>query len=564
MVKSASRKPANTAAAPESDEALSPKEQRKLARQAAKARQALINFTLGSFAGCAFLGLLLSLVLDPKLGVAAAFGLLCLVLSFKYPRHAIYAFVLYMPFSGTVTYALGGSSILQLAKDAFYIPALIAVFQFCRTQRLPFLLPKGISIPLWILLTSSTMTLLLVNLPQHLNGNGEAQQILMEMNGNASEQPILMGIWGLKVLLGYLPLITCIYYLIRTREDMYLLLRMQVVVILVCCGLAFIQYLLLRTGRCEGTTGVGGELFRASLDARCFVGGSLLYTPEHGQVRLPGTFVAPWQWGWFLISAAFFAFGTTFNDRNLLWRGVGIASLLGVLMMSVLSGQRIALALVPVNLGILLILTGQIAKLKRLVPIGVVMFFLISFLIARDPGAVQERLDSFQNRWEASPPTAFISQQIQWAIDQQQGFLGRGVGRATNSARMFGETELVETYHSKVLYELGPLGLASTLALYTVLTLITFRAYRKIKNPDLRGYGASMWVFVLFISYFPYYYPLDVDPVAVYYWMAAGIVLKLPEIDQQEQLKEKLKSQGQDALSSRQLKKMQKNSAGFS
>ncbi len=550
MVKSASRKQAKSAAA-ESDEALSPKEQRKLARQAAKARQALINFTLGSFAGCAFLGLLLSLVLDPKLGVAAAVGLLCIVLSYKYPRHAIYAFVLYMPFSGTVIYALGGSGILQLAKDAFYIPALIAVFQFCRSQRLPFLLPKGISIPLWILLTTSTMTMLLVNVPQHMSGDG-------------SEKPILMGILGLKVLIGYLPLITCVYYLIRTREDMYLFLRMQVVVVLVCCGLAFIQYMMLRTGRCEGTVAEGGALFRASLDARCFVGGSLLYAPEQGQIRLPGTFVAPWQWGWFLISATFFAFGTTFNDRNLLWRAVGIVSLLGVLMMAVLSGQRIALALVPVSLGVLLVLTGQIAKLKRLIPIGVVIFFLASFLIARDPGAVQERLDSFEDRWNASPPTAFITQQINWAIREQRGFMGRGVGRATNSARMFGDTELVETYHSKVLYELGPLGLASIMLLYTVLTLITFVSYRKIKNPDLRGYGASMWVFVLFISYFPYYYPLDVDPVAVYYWMAAGIVLKLPEIDQQERLEAKLKSQGEDALSSRQLKKMQKKSAGFS
>ena len=35
------------------------------------------------------------------------------------------------------------------------------------------------------------------------------------------------------------------------------------------------------------------------------MGGSLLYTPSHGQIRLPGTFVAPWQWGWFLISSAF-------------------------------------------------------------------------------------------------------------------------------------------------------------------------------------------------------------------------------------------------------------------
>ncbi|HEY9601348.1 MAG TPA: hypothetical protein V6C85_07050, partial [Allocoleopsis sp.] len=44
----------------------------------------------------------------------------------------------------------------------------------------------------------------------------------------------------------------------------------------------------------------------------------------------------------------------------------------------------------------------------------------------------------------------------------------------------------------------------------------------------------SFWVFVLFISYNTYYYPLDVDPVAVYYWFFAGVTLSLPEIDRQE------------------------------
>ncbi|NJR76621.1 MAG: hypothetical protein HC773_29865, partial [Scytonema sp. CRU_2_7] len=43
-------------------------------------------------------------------------------------------------------------------------------------------------------------------------------------------------------------------------------------------------------------------------------------------------------------------------------------------------------------------------------------------------------------------------------------------------------------------------------------------------------------VFILFISYNTYYYPLDVDPVAVYYWFFAGVLLKLPEIDKQERL----------------------------
>jgi hypothetical protein len=43
-----------------------------------------------------------------------------------------------------------------------------------------------------------------------------------------------------------------------------------------------------------------------------------------------------------------------------------------------------------------------------------------------------------------------------------------------------------------------------------------------------------LWTFILFISYNTYYYPLDVDPVAVYYWFVAGMILKLPILDQEK------------------------------
>jgi len=173
---------------------------------------------------------------------------------------------------------------------------------------------------------------------------------------------------------------------------------------------------------------------------------------------------------------------------------------------------------------------------------------------------VAERLESFQSRWSAAPPQDFIMHQLEWAMDAQQGFLGRGVGRATNAARIFGKTVLVETYHSKVLYETGVFGLISMLAVYTTLVIASFKSYRSIKDPNLRGYAASMFVFVLFISYFPYYYPLDVDPVNVYYWLAIGIVLKLPDIDRQERLEQMTSGNvPQRKLTKKELKQLKKS-----
>ena len=37
---------------------------------------------------------------------------------------------------------------------------------------------------------------------------------------------------------------------------------------------------------------------------------------------------------------------------------------------------------------------------------------------------------------------------------------------------------------------------------------------------------------LILISYNTYYYPLLVDPVAIYYWFFAGVLLKLPELEQ--------------------------------
>lgn len=524
---------------------LSRKEQRKFERARAKNRQAIIQFISIVTLLSAFLALIISLILEPKLGVGVGVAVACLVLSARFPRYALYSFIFYLPLSGTVTYALGGSPILQLAKDAIFFPALCAVVIFCFKTKQPLIIPPALKIPLIIYATFLGAVLLFVNGTQQLSASGEI--------------PLFVGILGLKALVGYLLLITCIFYLIRTKQDLYFLLRSQVVLIIICCSLAFMQYLMLKTGRCEGTVGTGDELFKASLEARCLVGGALLYSPELGQIRLPGTFVAPWQWGWFLISSAFFAFGTAFSDRSPLWRLIGLISMAMVFVMAVLSGQRIALALVPFVILLLLIMTGQILNLKRFLPIVIGLAILLGFLAVRYPDVVSERLNSLQGRWQAAPPQAFIAGQIQWAIDNQQGLLGRGLGRATNAARIFGKTVLVETYHSKVLYEIGPIGLLLMLINYTVLVVTTFRAYRSIKDPSLRGYGASMFTFVFFISYFPYYYPLDVDPVNVYYWLAAGIALKLPDIDLQERSRNGLNGNTKRKLTKKELKQLKKS-----
>ncbi len=505
---------------------LTPKEEGALKRQKAKEKQEFISFTSTVFFISLFLGLLLFPVGGIKATGGAIGGIMTMALSYKYPNKGLWAFLMYMPFSGTVVYGLvGGNPVFQLAKDAFFIPALINIIQQFQKARKPILIPKQVKPFLILLVLMCLVTFLTANLVQ----NFTAKYIQL------GEKPLMIAFFGFKSLLGYFPLITCAYHLIKGKKELLFWTRLNVILALICCGLSIVQYQFLSSGRCEGTRNkTGQDLYEASVEARCLVGGSLLYSPDYGVIRLPGTFVSPWHWAWFLISNAFFTYATAFCDPSGLWRGIGLAGMAFVFINAVISGQRIALMLVPVVTIILLILTGQIANFKRFLPIAAGLFIVGIIGTTMFPDVVQERINSVFDRVEASPPTEFITSQAEFTSKGKNVLFGNGLGRATNSARTFGFAALIETYYPKLLYEIGWTGTISFFLLASCLTFVTFKTYRSLKDKNLRNFGASFWVFVLCISYNTYWYPLDTDPVSSYYWFVIGVILRLPEIEKQE------------------------------
>jgi hypothetical protein len=534
-------------------------------RRAKEARNKLISLVTFSLFFAVLFGVPLALAVDVKTGILISLGIPCLILGYNYPRQAIWLFLIYLPFNGTVTYWIGGGNALfQLSKDVFYIPALIGLVQECRRKRKPILIPKKLMPTLGFLLFSALLTLLIVNgmkqfsLPA-CSSLSDYEKVLRDAAGNfildqrgiviktpcLEGTPFMQGLLGLKVLMGYIPLIFCAYYLIEDKKKLLFLGRLLVTLAIICCVLGLAQYWMLKTGRCAGTEGIaeefglsGDALFKTNILAKCLVGGSVLYAPTYGVIRLPGTFVSPWHWSWFLVSNAAFSFATAFSDTSRVWRGAGIVSMVLLFINGIICGQRLAFALVPVIIVVLLILTGQFANLKRFIPLGIGLVILsVVALSFFNPDFIQQRVDSFVGRWNQSPPQAFIQNQIDFALRNQGGLLGKGLGTATNSARAFGPVSLIETFHPKLFYEVGLLGFIAFMVFITHLTLLTYKAYRSVRDKAIRSFASSFWVFVLIIGYFPYWYPLDTDPVAVYYWLIAGVIFKLPEIDKQEREK---------------------------
>ncbi|MDY7050788.1 MAG: hormogonium polysaccharide biosynthesis protein HpsL [Microcystis panniformis WG22] len=490
------------------------------------------------------LGLPLSLLFDAKIGAGVSLSLILVVFSFMYPRMALWAFIIYVPFNGTIVYWLGGNQILQLTKDIFYIPALIALVLECRTKQLPIIVPKQLGITLLLIFVFCAVCLLALNLQKQLLPTCDSVAGMTVFSGGRlvglpcrTGEPFLQGLLGFKVLLGYVPLIFCTYYLIKDKPTLLFFGRLFVTLVIICCVLGLMQYWMLKTGRCAGTRGyVGDLLYKATLEARCLVGGALIYSPEVNMIRLPGTFVSPWHWAWFLVSSAVICYASAFSEISQKWRLAALVGLTLVFINAVVSGQRLAFFAVPMIVGLMTIITGQIANLKRFLPIifSVALLLAIGFSFLH-PDFIQQRYDSAIARWQNSPPTAFLQEQLDFAIRNQGGILGRGLGVATSSARFFGYISFVETFHSKVLFELGYIGFALYMIFMTHLVYLAFRTYLSLKDPTLRGFAGSYWVLLLFVAYLPYWYALDTDPVGVYYWIFAGVIFKLPVIEKQGQ-----------------------------
>jgi hypothetical protein len=485
------------------------------------------------------ISLVLGILFDEKASLLGILAVPAMFASFIHPRLGLLALIIYLPLSNTVTFAVvrvfqvvghltyedPSYALYKIAKDGFYFAALAAIliktktFQQLSPQIKPFLLTA------LILLASSLITFLFVN----LSGGG-----------------IIVGIVGLKILLSYIPLVLCGYYLIEQKRDLFMVNRVLIAIILVCCGLALIQYFLLVQGICPDNQFLNqlevlvpksdSQFYpditdSATLKAQCFVGGSLLYNPDRGLIRLPGTFSDPWQWGWFLVSSSVISYAASFSDPQKRWRVAGWVAMVLVFLATLVSGQRLPFLLVPLFYLVLFIATS---KSKRKLPLKLGILGLISLLAVTLNPFIQERGLNFLARWLYSSPIDFVGNQMQLSFRYAQLF-GFGLGRASSGARHLAGEEgirLIETYYAKLLHEIGIVGLIAFMALVTILCILTFKAYLKVKNAALKHWGLCIWIFLLFISYNPYYYPLSVEPVSVYYWLFAGILLKLPEISE--------------------------------
>lgn len=484
-----------------------------------------------------FLCVVLALLFDVKAALLGLFLVPGAVVAFQNPRLGLLALLIYLPFSSTIAFStfkvftIVGNYIkysksyplFKIAKDAFYLPALLGILLSGETWPKFRAKTKPLLIAIAILCILCLLTFFFVNFPN---------------------KDLSQGLIGLKILLGYIPLVLCGYYLIQQPKDLFTITRLLIVLIIICCSLCLVQYFLLIQGICPDNITLNklpsivdlsqtkyypNITDKATLKANCLVGGSILYNPKLNLIRLSGTFSDPWQWGWFLISSAFITYAACLSDPSRRWRMISWISMAMVLSVTLVSGQRIALILVPLIYIILLLVTE---KRKQSLMIKLIIISILVVFLVTQVGIVEQRVDNLVDRWMYAPPQEFITKQFSW-LSSRLSLLGKGLGNATSGARRLTEDGilLIETYYVKLIYEIGILGFLAFMTVASILSGLTFKAYRSLHDPALRHWAICLWIFVLFISFNPYYYPLSVEPVSIYYWLFAGILLKLPELE---------------------------------
>jgi O-antigen ligase len=92
-----------------------------------------------------------------------------------------------------------------------------------------------------------------------------------------------------------------------------------------------------------------------------------------------------------------------------------------------------------------------------------------------------------------------------------------------------------ESWYVKAYLELGVFGLAIVLALLGTIVYRAARIHLRIRDPRLKFASAAIlalmgWVLVysLKAQYF------DLDPINIYFWLFAGLLMGLPRLERRE------------------------------
>ena len=459
-------------------------------------------------------------------------GALALVLLYgsfmKHWKWGIYGLVAYMPFSGLpgiLLYSYIGSGWASLIKDLlFVIPAYLGYVWWQRDNkgqaRLQF---PGATVTVALMLALAGLVFVHLFNPQLVNP--------------------LVGLIGLKVWLFYLPLFVLGYHLIGSRAQLVRLAQ-----ITLALGMIPVLYGIAQAGLIyRGYTDLAYALHGPAAEAATQLFARFDAAGGTGLVRAPGLFTFPLQYSMLLLVLLALAYalwsGGDPKRRHSLWHAGALTT---VAVALITSGARAVYVLLPGYFLLALLLDGRWHRIwKPLLVLVVLIPASVGTLIWLMGSTVTDFVNfaaGIASLYLKPGGESSLINQFDYAL--RLTWLGMGTGMNTSQARYGLGPEVsssyanlafnagVESFPGKAILEIGMPGLIVAAALLGWLLLSGYRRLRELRDPSLRAFGIGLLSFLaIVVAYLYKGTVLDYDPLNVCFWLFAGILMKLPELE---------------------------------
>jgi hypothetical protein len=418
-------------------------------------------------------------------------------------RWSVLGLLSYMPFSGIpILLGLPNAQIAVLLKDLLFVLPTYTGYLLARRR-------KGLSFP------GSPLYPLLAGL---------ALLVAVE-SLQTIRQPLVAAV-GAKVWLMYMPLLFLGYHLIYDRSRLTSLLGLMSVLALIPAGVGIVEAVLLDSGRSDLVYGWYGAAARSV--TQNFVQFDFS-SPTGRLLRVPSLFSSVFQYYDFVASTSAISFAWWQLTRRRLALCVWLIMLLACFS----SGARAAFVLTPLMMGITLLLSRSAVQAAALVTgVGSVLIIAAALigLSAGDLvfGAIGVGTAEVSAGFVNGVPTAL-----------QSSLIGMGTGIDTWGARyVLGDAGPIvaglsysESWYVKVILELGIGGLLLFGLVFGWLLLRGYHAHQSLSEPGLRAVSASLLALLVWTLAYSLKGPqFDLDPVNVYFWLFAGVLLKISAI----------------------------------
>jgi len=437
------------------------------------------------------------------LAVVLAAWLYCFI-GFRWQR-GFYGLLLYLPFAGVVILALYPWKAALLFKDFFFlVPAYIGFFaRLAVGQESLADLPR---LPVGLMITLSLLAL--VGLATVGNGNFQ------------------MGLIGLKVWLLYLPLFALAFASVVTERDLLLLLRLLMAPAFVPAALGIVEAILANVGGYQSVM----ESFYGAVAPQTTQGFAQFSVGEGMLARIPSTFPFVTQYFGYTLAMLPICYALGRGAPFSWWRSLGRGMLVVLAIASFLSGARAAFVFTPL---LLMLMFAFERGLSGFVPSGTYVIgplFTALAILGIGSVALYRHISALFVSYAGDVAYGGLAEALHLT------FWGVGTGTGTGAARYAftdpNSFRTIENYYAKAVYELGLPGLVVVVGIFTSIIWLGFLSHRRLRSPLLRSTSAGLLAFFVTMALNSFKgWQIDLDPINVYFWVFAGILMKLPLLD---------------------------------